>query len=696
MQLEDEEDGGYPSAITDRMTELGARLRAQWESEDEPQRRETELRWLQNLRQYKSRYSHSELQRMEDGFSKVFVPITKKKVNTIAARLVDMLFPAAEQRNWAIEPSDEPVLALEDEQRIAQEQQQLQAQYQHVAMQAQQAGEEPPDPPEFDPDERRQEIAKERAEKMAKRMDSQLASARYAEIAGHDVIHAGCIYGDGFLKGPMMDMKRRRRYRPGPGGEWEVYYEQVAEPYLECVDNWDLYPDMAATSWDDILRVTQRHVMTRPQLLELAEREDFRGEEILEYVSARREGDLTERNHDYDLRVLGERSTVNTMGAKRYEVLEFWGSVPVSELQESDPTTYDELEEGLEEVWCNIWLLGPLIIKLEVDPMPGDVKHPYHAFHVYRDRTSIFAEGPPDMLADDQNIINASTRALMDNAGTVSGPMLEANLDLLAPGEDPRKMWARRVFLRKGRGQDAQYPAVREVPVTSHMGEYLSLIQMAERWAHEHTVPSYMEGAPTSNSGAQGTASGLSMLMGAANIDLKKLVRNFDNGITKPFISALYSWNMEYAEDPELKGDFEIKARGSSSLVAKEVQAESLDRFTAGSIGTPFESWIRWDELLRRRLEVQDLDDSLMMTDEEHSAQMKAQQEADPEQFKQQLERMELNIKQKETDADVAHKEAETMKVYEEVAQMRAKNRQMERENEHMRQQLEALTYGQT
>lgn len=679
MQDQDESETGYPESIQRLIGSLGHSLRAQWEAEAVPQRRDTERRWLADLLQYKARFSADELARMDPDRSQIYVPLTRKKINTIHARLVDMLFPAAKQRNWSLGPSNNPVLDPRDEQALQQEAQQAQMQYAEALRQAQMQGADPPAPPEFDMDERRTEIAEERAEAMRERMDDQLSEARYGDIAGGDVILNGCIYGDGILKGPMLDERERPKYAPDPNtGQWSNVGAPSYEPYIECVDNWDVYPDMAARDWDDVRYVYQRHVMPRHDLMELAKREDFSGESILEYVAARRSGDVVEREHDSELRSLGERSGVSEQNG-RYELLEFWGSVSVEDLLQDVPEVSDEVD-GLEEVWVNLWLLGPLVIKVDVDPMPGQRRHPYYAFSMYKDRTSIFADGASAMLRHDQAMTNAATNAMFDNAAVASGPMFEANVDLLAPGEDPKKMWPRRVFLRRGSGQESQYPALRPLPVNSHMAEYMNLIQLSERWAHEHTVPSYMEGAPTTSGGAQGTASGLSMLMGAANIDLKKLVRNFDVGVTVPFISSLYAWNMTYSDDPEIKGDYEVKARGSSSLVAKEVRAEAMDRFSAQSMGTPFESWIRWDELLRQRMEVQDLDDGMMLSEEEHDKALQEQQQNNPEMIKQQLEQMQAQIDEAKAQAEIQKTQADTEKTELEAEKIRLEVQKLQQE----------------
>ena len=76
-----------------------------------------------------------------------------------------------------------------------------------------------------------------------------------------------------------------------------------------------------------------------------------------------------------------------------------------------------------------------------------------------------------------------------------------------------------------------------------------------------------MAGEPGS---AGRTASGLSMLMGNAGKAIKQVVANIDIGVMTPLLERLYDHNMEYSDDPELKGDVQIIARGAESLISKE------------------------------------------------------------------------------------------------------------------------------
>jgi hypothetical protein len=132
--------------------------------------------------------------------------------------------------------------------------------------------------------------------------------------------------------------------------------------------------------------------------------------------------------------------------------------------------------------------------------------------------------------------------------------------------------------------------------------------------------------------GAAGTSSGLSMLMGAVNIVIKDLITAWDEGITQPFITGMYRWNMQFNRDPEIKGDFDVKARGTASLVAKEVRARQLNEFgalTANPMDAPF---INRHKLNLLRAEANEMSDVVFTEDE-----VAAQQNSEQAQIQQQM-----------------------------------------------------------
>jgi hypothetical protein len=180
---------------------------------------------------------------------------------------------------------------------------------------------------------------------------------------------------------------------------------------------------------------------------------------------------------------------------------------------------------------------------------------------------------------------------------------------------------------------------------------------MADRFennADETTaIPRYMSGESTS-SGAAGTASGMSMLMGAANIVIKDLITAWDEGVTRPFLTSLYRWNMQFSKDPAVKGDFDVKARGTASLVAKEVRTRQLNEFgalTANPLDAPY---IKRDVLNRLRAEANEMSDVVKTEDE-----IKEEMQGEAAQMQQQLQQAQVQMQMQEAQAKIAKLGAE-------------------------------------
>jgi hypothetical protein len=199
---------------------------------------------------------------------------------------------------------------------------------------------------------------------------------------------------------------------------------------------------------------------------------------------------------------------------------------------------------------------------------------------------------------------------MVDNAAISAGPIIEANVDLLSPGEDANDLYPFRVFQRGGVGPEAASKAINVSKLPSYTGNFMKMIEMWMTMADETTsIPRYMHGDNTNVTGAGRTATGLSMLMGASNIILKDQVKNFDEGITKQFIKAMYFWNMDLNPKPGIKGDFNIVAKGSTSLIAKEVRAEHLNQFLNITNNPVDLQYTRRDNVLREMTKSLDLDE---------------------------------------------------------------------------------------
>jgi sulfur transfer complex TusBCD TusB component (DsrH family) len=290
-------------------------------------------------------------------------------------------------------------------------------------------------------------------------------------------------------------------------------------------------------------------------------------------------------------------------------VHERWGFLDVEKAKELAPNVTDKVWEMMgREVACNTWQVEGVIIKAVLSPIEG-ADLPYYFYYYDKDETSIFGDGIPRIMRDPQMLYNASIRAMLDNAAISAGPIIEANIDLLADGEDPLELYPFRVFQRTGEGLEAGQKAIHVTKLPSYTKEFLGLVEFFQETADESTtIPRSLHGSQNTGGGANQTATGMSMLIGASNITLKDQVQFFDDGVTKPFIKSMYFWNMEFNGKENIKGDFNIVARGTKSLIAKEVKMEQINQFLQITQNDSDLKYIKRDILLRELAEIFDLD----------------------------------------------------------------------------------------
>lgn len=582
----------------------------------ESDRKLTELRWLRDLRQFKGLYEPQEEAKME-GRSRVFVRKTRVKIKTVNARVADLLFPAGNEKNWSIEPTPVPTLSEQQKQMV-----------QATLQQMSQAG-QPID--ELTIQKVIMDVAKKAAGKMGDTINDQLTEARYRQVC-LQAIHSCHLYGTGIVKGPTVERRARTKFFQ-VRGKWVPKEEYYYAPSVSFVPLWDFYPDMTATELSQCRFVYQRHLMTAQDLAELAERPAFKmgAEEIKNYIKGHPLGQVITRLPDSELRSIGNRlGTEVRIG--QYEILERWGYLRGDQLiQVGVEVPQDRLHEAFFSV---TWMLpNGVVIMASLRPIDG-VLWPYHMYHFDKDESSLFAEGLASIMRDDQEMINSATRMLLDNGALASGPMFEVSPNLLSKYEDLTDVSAWKVWLRNGQspGQRAVVP----VSIDGRLADLQGIKAMFENNADETTaIPRYMSGE-NANQGAAGTASGMSMLMGAANIVIKDLVANWDEGITRPFVEAMYRWNMRFSPDPEIKGDYAVAAHGMSSLVAKEIRARQLNEFAAMTANPLDAPYIKRDKLNRLRAEANELSD-VVKTEDEVKSEQAAQQNDQALQMQQQM-----------------------------------------------------------
>lgn len=642
---------GVGRSEADSLAELCHELKAEFD-DAEAARSMVNLRWLDDLMQYRGMYDGAILERIrKNGGSKAFYRLTTAKVNTMTARLMDLLFPQR-VKNWAIEATPDPMLPddvlmeeLQDkivenaqvlfDQRVQElmmqgimlrpeDGQQLMQECQINAFQ------------ELNTQENRVRVSKIRAKRMEQVIDDQLKEgSTNGQIRPswrqncRDIVKSACLYGMGVLKGPLIEQVSVKKYvktmdEYGRSNWEEQVVAQNYRPYHESVSIWEIYPDPGARIPSELRYVWQRHIKTDKDLRELFHVPGFDNEKIKRYMLEHPDGDAELTSWEEQVRQLNADNESNggtSRLKKRYLLLERWGYLTGRELADAGVALN---EDEFAEVFPScVWMLGDYIIKASINPMEG-IDIPYHFYPYQSDDSSFWPEGIAAQLRTPQSGVNSAVRAMQDNANLSCGPIHGINIAHLAQGQSLADMRAGKVFLIDNPNVKIN-DVMQSTIVPSAIEHNLSLTQFWCNVADEVSTPRFNQG-DSSVKGAGETASGLSMLMGASNILLKDHVKDFDDNVVSPFIRAMFHWNMRWNERDDIKGDFEVIASGSQSLIAKEVRAQQIPALIQ-YLGVPlFEPYLKAKELLEVALEQTDLPAERIMRTDDEAEQYKQQQ----------------------------------------------------------------------
>ncbi|WLD56891.1 hypothetical protein NFC81_09120 [Salinispirillum sp. LH 10-3-1] len=571
-----------------------------------------EEEWLKDLRQFHGIYESDVSSGFDENQCKAFIRLTRSKVRSFDARVRDLLFPAGgSDKNWSIRATPIPDLTPD---LVAA----LKAQVIEVTGQ---------EPTEEQMETILQKTAAERIEAMSALMNDQLKEGHYVS-RNADVVHEANLYGTGILKGPMVDFKTRNRWSM-VDGQYVMLTEENMLPYFAHTSLWSVYPDPEATQLSDCEYIIERHVMPKHKLRKLAKRRDFDGEKITEYLASGAAGNIKRQNWETELKLIAGNTNVAD-GKNRYEVLEYWGLVSGQDLADYgvegiDPEDTSALNMEYE---AQIWVIDNLVIKADLNPTEQQSR-PYKFFRFEKQEGALWGVGIAQLMRDTQSLFNASIRMVVDNAALSAGPVFELDGYLIGNKvHQYANIRPRMVIIREGAAGEPNTPAVRIHQIPNAVSQLMQLARLFKELGDEATaIPSYLQGHTENIGGAGDTASGLSMLMGAAQITVKDVVANYDVDITKPAITDLYHWNMQFTEDEAIKGDMEVIAEGSRSLVAKEIQANQIAQFTNLAESQTFGKYCKPHEILEHYVKSTDMPDSVIKTKDEYDAWEEMQQQ---------------------------------------------------------------------
>ena len=571
-----------------------------------------ESRWLQAYRNYRGIYG-PDVQFTETEKSRVFIKVTKTKVLAAYGQLIDVLFS---QNKFPI--SVDPTILPEGVVDSVTLDPAAQAAEQEFKDRFGFEGDDDPtitdklgplteDLKDFDsleegpgatPTSITFEPAMVAAKKMEKKIKDQLeesAATRHLRFSCFECV----TFGTGIMKGPFAFDKEYSNW--GDDGEYNPIMKTV--PQVEYTSIWNFYPDPDAYSMYDCDYVVERHRMTRSQMRYLKKRPYFRSTAIEEAIKYGPDYTREWWENDLDDNQTAEgNAAYSGTDIERFEVLEFWGTIDAQIARDNNLEIPDDYKDE-DEVQINCWVCNGEVLRLVINPFTPK-RIPYFATPYEVNPYSFFGVGLAENMDDTQTLMNGFMRLAVDNAVLSGNLLIEVDESNLTPGQD-LTVYPGKVFRRQG-GAPGQAIFGTKFPNVS--GENMMLFDKARVLADESSgLPSYAYGQ-TGVMGTGRTASGISMLMGAASGSIRTVIKNFDDYLLRPLGEAMFAFNMQFDFDPELKGDLEVKARGTESFMQNEVRSQRLISFLQIVSNPTLAPFAKFPYIMREIAATMDLD----------------------------------------------------------------------------------------
>ncbi len=554
---------------------LSGHIKSFWQKA-ESAKRTIEAQLLEAVYARRGEYTSERVRKIQESKQPlIYMMVAASKMRQVESLLRDVLLGASSDKPWTLSPTPDPELPPAEVQKIVAALQQEIQQVLEMGLQ-----------PTMDEvrqrlrlyreqlDTRLREEALVRCDRMERKMEDQLVEGGIVD-ALDAFISDLATFKTAFVKGPVVRKKPQLSW--GPDGELTVEEKLVLN--WERVDPFNIYPAPWARHIGEGPLI-EKHRLTREDLTQMIGVEGYSEPGIRKVLEEYGSSGL----HDW-LTVDAQKAAAegkDQIGAGAgnglIDALQFWGSASGQMLLDWG-IDKEQIEDPAKEYQIEAWLIGPYVIKavLNADPL---ARRPYYAFSFQQVPGSVWGNSPYDLMHDCQDMCNAAARALAANLGISSGPQVAILSNRLPAGEDVTEMYPWKIWQFESDPMGSTAAPITFFQPNSNANELMSVYERFSQLADEYTgIPRYMSGFNEGTGGAGRTASGMSMMIGNASKIIKQVMGGIDAHILTKLLERQYYYNMRYSDDPDLKGDVKIVARGAMSLAVKEAAQVRRNEF---------------------------------------------------------------------------------------------------------------------
>lgn len=427
--------------------------------------------------------------------------------------------------------------------------------------------------------------AEQGAELMADQIEDWMVEGRVYGQMRRVIRDAGRI-GTGVLKGPFPCARKDKKWGIKQNVALMSEIERIA-PTSVAKSVWDFFPDPSCgENIHDGAFVFDRDYLTGRRLRELARLPDYDKERIAQIL---KEGPGKRAAHD-DRSSRERDGQASTLESDTFEVFYYYGDIPPDILlsggwvipgfndAQSTPELAEQIEQAMQlsTVAIVATMINERVVRVSLNPLETG-EFPFDVFCWEPVDGQPWGRGIPRKMATAQKMLNAATRAMLENAGMSAGPQIIIDRERIQPANGRYEITGRKLWYWQPGDEvkDVRF-AFASVVIPSQQKDLQSIIEFSLRMADELSgLPLLLQGIVGNQ--APETLGGQAMAEANATSPLKAIAKQFDDTLIGPHITRYYAWGMQDPNvAPDAKKDLKCNARGASALIYRDAAAQFL------------------------------------------------------------------------------------------------------------------------
>jgi len=213
----------------------------------------------------------------------------------------------------------------------------------------------------------------------------------------------------------------------------------------------------------------------------------------------------------------------------------------------------------------------------------------------------------------------------MDNAGDSSGANIVVG-EGIEPADGQWEITGKKIWRATGESEDVS-KAFAQFQIANNQEELQNIIELSLRFIDmETSLPMMFQGE---KGDLPETLGATNIMVDANNVALRSRVKLWDDQITRPHVTRYYNWNMQYNENTEIKGDYNVDVRGTSVLLEKDQQVKSLFQILQAKQDPDIAALVDWEKVTKQLFSAMHLD--ILKSPEDLKADKEAQKNQQPQ-----------------------------------------------------------------